>query len=146
MEQLADYFEAPRWQGGQAVVVDDNAASAHMLADFIGMLGHKAQVIFAESETALAEAVAAAQPDVVFLDLMLGRLDGRVVARALRDSGCDAYLIAVTGWGEPEDAGYSLQLGFDEHWTKPLDTHRVEAFMRERPQRVSSEQAISTAA
>ena len=41
----------------------------------------------------------------------------------------------MTGWGEPDDAAYSLQIGFDEHWAKPLDTNRVEVFMRERPER-----------
>jgi CheY-like chemotaxis protein len=66
---------------------------------------------------------------------MLGRIDGHGVARALRERGCNAYLVAVTGWGEPDDAQYSLQAGFDEHWTKPLDTSRVEVFMRERPER-----------
>lgn len=127
--------DPPTWQGAQVVVVDDNAASAHMLADFLRMIGHGADVVSSDTVDGVVEGVLAARPDVVFLDIMLGRLDGREVARRLRERGCEAYLVAVTGWGEPDDARYSLETGFDEHWTKPLDTSRVEVFMRVRPER-----------
>ncbi|HSX59628.1 MAG TPA: response regulator [Tahibacter sp.] len=134
MPQLVIEEPSP-WSGGHVVVVDDNAASAHMLADFLRMIGHSADIVTGDSVDAIVEAVVAARPDIVFLDIMLGRFDGHAVARALRARGCDAYLVAVTGWGEPDDAAYSLQIGFDEHWTKPLDTNRVEFFMRARPER-----------
>lgn len=134
MPQLMIEDPAP-WRGGHVVVVDDNAASAHMLADFLRMIGHGAEVVTGTTQDQLVAAIVAAGPDVVFLDIMLGQLDGHAVAKALRARGCDAYLVAVTGWGEPDDAAYSLQNGFDEHWTKPLDTSRVEVFMRERPGR-----------
>ncbi len=128
--------EPPTWQGGKVVVVDDNGASAHMLADFLRMIGHSAEVVSADTVEGVVDGILAAQPDVIFLDIMLGRLDGHDVAQLLRESGCTAYLVAVTGWGEPDDARYSLETGFDEHWTKPLDTSRVEVFMRVRPERV----------
>jgi DNA-binding response OmpR family regulator len=114
-----------------AVVVDDNLASAFLLADFLRLIGHRADVLPATGVSPLVEAILDRQPDVVFLDLMLGRISGLDVARDLRVQGCDAYLIAVTGWGEPDDRKRSLDAGFDEHWTKPLDTSRVDAFMRE---------------
>ncbi|GMV28478.1 MAG: hypothetical protein AMXMBFR59_06030 [Rhodanobacteraceae bacterium] len=134
MPQLMIEDPSP-WRGGHVVVVDDNAASAHMLADFLRMIGHRAEVVTGATLDQVVAAIVAAGPDVVFLDIMLGQLDGHAVAKALRARGCDAYLVAVTGWGEPDDAAYSLQNGFDEHWTKPLDTSRVEVFMRERPGR-----------
>jgi DNA-binding response OmpR family regulator len=123
------------WSGGHVVVVDDNVASAHMLADFLRMIGHGAEVVTGSTIDAIVDAVVAVQPDIVFLDIMLGQLDGHAVAHALRERGCDAYLVAVTGWGEPGAAAHSLTIGFDEHWAKPLDTNRVELFMRERPER-----------
>lgn len=127
--------ESLPWQRGRVVVVDDNAAAAHMLADFLVMIGHTAEVVSGDSTEAIAEAIVAARPDVVFLDILLGRLDGNAVARAVRERGSEAYLVAVTGWGEPDDASFALQTGFDDYWTKPLDTSRVEVFMRERPLR-----------
>ena len=105
------------------------------IADFLRMIGHSAEVVTGATLDQLVAAIVAAGPDVVFLDIMLGQLDGHAVAKSLRARGCAAYLVAVTGWGEPDDAAYSLQNGFDEHWTKPLDTSRVEVFMRERPGR-----------
>jgi DNA-binding response OmpR family regulator len=127
----------PPWQGGRVIVVDDNQASAFMLADFVRLIGHEADVLAARDEQALVAQILERDPDVVFLDIMLGQLDGRAVARQLRDSGCGAYLVAVTGWGEPDDRAFSLRSGFDEHWAKPLDTARVELFMRQRPRRVA---------
>jgi len=130
--------EPAAWQGGHVVVVDDNGASAHMLADFLRMIGHSAEVVTGDTVERVVDGVLAAKPDVVFLDIMLGRLDGHDVAQLLRERGCTAYLVAVTGWGEPDDARYSLETGFDEHWTKPLDTSRVEVFMRQRPERAAA--------
>lgn len=134
MPQLTIEEPSP-WSGGHVVVVDDNGASAHMLADFLRMIGHSAEIVTGPTENAIADAVIAANPDIAFLDIMLGRLDGYRVVRALRERGCTSYLVAVTGWGEPDDAAFSLQVGFDEHWTKPLDTSQVERFMREKPER-----------
>lgn len=99
------------------------------------MIGHSADVIPAVELEALVDAILAKEPDVVFIDLMLGQLSGHDVVRGLRKKGSEAYLIAITGWGEPDDHRFSLEVGFDEHWTKPLDTSQVEVFMREKPQR-----------
>ncbi|TDR46747.1 response regulator receiver domain-containing protein [Tahibacter aquaticus] len=129
--------QADVWSGGKAVVVDDNAASAFLLADFLRMIGHRADVLASAQLDVLVDAILAKEPDLVFLDLMLGQLSGHDVARVLRERGCEAYLVAVTGWGEPDDQKFSLDVGFDEHWTKPLDTSRVEVFMREKPRRSS---------
>ena len=113
------------WSGGHIVVVDDNAASAHMLVDFLRMIGHSAEVVSGTTVDEIAEAVVAAQPDITFLDIMLGQLDGHAVAHALRERGCNSYLVAVTGWGEPDDAAYSLKIGFDEHFIIAATGDRV---------------------
>lgn len=138
METLEANETGASWTGGRTVVVDDNKASAFLLADFLQSLGHHSEVVTASALDELVEAILAKEPDVVFLDLLLGTLNGHEVARSLRQSGCEAYLVAVTGWGEPDDRQYSLEVGFDEHWTKPLDTGRVELFMRQRPQRAET--------
>lgn len=138
MESRDDLETSTSWRGGHAVVVDDNKASAFLLAEFLQSIGHEAEVVNAPALDELVETILARQPDVVFLDLLLGTLNGHDVARSLRQGGCEAYLVAVTGWGEPDDRAYSLEVGFDEHWTKPLDTTRVELFMRQRPQRAQA--------
>ncbi len=61
------------------------------------------------------------QPDVVLLDIGLPGLDGYEVARRLKTAPACPRLIAVTGYGRPEDHQRAMNAGFDEHLTKPLD-------------------------
>ncbi len=52
-----------------------------------------------------------------------GPLSGFAVARALRDGATagNVRLVAVSGFGLPEDKAKSAEAGFDEHLTKPID-------------------------
>jgi CheY-like chemotaxis protein len=60
-------------------------------------------------------------PDLVFLDVGMPGRSGYDVARSLRDRHAVAALgiVAVTGWGQPEDRELTREAGFDEHLTKP---------------------------
>jgi CheY-like chemotaxis protein len=67
-------------------------------------------------------------PDVAFIDLGLPGFDGLELARRVRASGLRTTLVAVTGYGQPEDRAHALDAGFDEHLTKPVvdaDLRRV---------------------
>jgi CheY-like chemotaxis protein len=67
------------------------------------------------------------RPAVALLDLGMPRLDGYETARRLRkDFGPDLLLIALTGWGQPEDRSRSLGAGFDHHVVKPLDPSTLD--------------------
>lgn len=123
------------WTGGRTVVVDDNAASAGMLADFLRLIGHDSEVLPVTSVQAVADDILLRAPDVAFLDLSLAGIDGRDIAAALRASGSTTHLIAITGFGRPEDIESTRRAGFDEHWIKPLDVDRVERFMAMAPRR-----------
>lgn len=59
--------------------------------------------------------VTAAKPDIALVDLDLPGFDGCEVARRLRrDRSLDAVrLIAVSGYGRPEDRERALNAGFD---------------------------------
>jgi CheY-like chemotaxis protein len=39
------------------------------------------------------------------------------------------YLVALTGYGRPEDRQRALAAGFDAHMTKPVDPDRLCAFL-----------------
>lgn len=123
------------WQGGRTVVVDDNTAAASMLADFLRLIGHDSEVLPISDVTTLARDILARAPDIAFLDLGLAHIDGRDLAATLRAMGCTSHLVAITGYGRPEDMESTRQAGFDQHWTKPLDVDRVERFMASPPQR-----------
>jgi CheY-like chemotaxis protein len=56
----------------------------------------------------------------VLLDLGLPALDGYAVASALRAAGSRALLVAVSGYGRPQDRRPARDAGFDHHLTKPV--------------------------
>jgi two-component system CheB/CheR fusion protein len=73
--------------------------------------------------------------DVVLLDIGLPELDGYEVARRLRQDPQtrDLLLIAVTGYGQPEDIERARQAGFDHHLVKPADPAAVLALLASLP-------------
>jgi CheY-like chemotaxis protein len=88
----------------------------------LGMLGHTAEVAY-DGRSALALA-GSFGPEIILCDIGLpGELDGYGVARTLRATPGlpDMHLIALTGFGTPEDKARALQAGFDGHLTKPVD-------------------------
>jgi CheY-like chemotaxis protein len=62
------------------------------------------------------------RPEVVLLDIGLPGLDGYQVARRLREEvGLDALLVAMTGYGQPEDRRRSREAGIHHHYVKPVE-------------------------
>lgn len=54
------------------------------------------------------------------MDLGLPGFDGLELARRARAGGSTARLVAVTGYGQPEDRRHAVDAGFDDHLTKPV--------------------------
>jgi CheY-like chemotaxis protein len=111
------------------LVVDDNMDVARSMAMLLRAEGHEARTAFS-SEGAL-EALQTWRPDVVLLDIGLPQMDGYEVARRMRayPAGESAVLIAVTGWGQPEDRRRSMEAGFDFHVTKPVEINVIRGLL-----------------
>lgn len=94
----------------------------------------------ADGEAGL-EAALSMRPDVVVLDLMLPRLDGLEVCRALRRRS-NVPILMLTAKGEEIDKVVGLELGADDYVTKPVGMReliaRVRALLR-RPHEVNAE-------
>jgi signal transduction histidine kinase len=103
----------------RVLVIDDNCDSADTLALMLEMLGHEAQRIY--DPRSAQQAVDSFGPEVVFLDIGMPGVSGYDVARQLRASprGDELVLVAVTGWGQPEDRRRTAEAGFDHHLVKP---------------------------
>ena len=81
--------------------------------------GHRVAV--AVDGMAALELATTFQPDVVFIDLGLPGVDGYEVARRLRSTGPKGLcLVALTGYGQPEDRRRTQDAGFDSHLVKPV--------------------------
>ncbi len=113
----------------RVVVVDDNVDAAEMLAQILELLGCEARVAH-DGPDALA-VIAAFAPEVVFCDIGLpDGMSGYDIARSLRQSHDRSLrLIAVTGYGRPEDREQALDAGFDEHATKPINLELIKRLL-----------------
>ena len=109
----------------RVVVIDDNDDAALTLTWLLTIAGHTAEALQIDDPHTLAERILRREPDAVLLDLGLPVISGYQVARALRDRGYAGRLIAVTGYGQPEDRARAVSAGFDEHWVKPISAMQI---------------------
>jgi signal transduction histidine kinase len=105
----------------RVLVVDDNADAAECVAMLLALQGHEARVALSGREA--LEAVEAFRPDIALLDLGLPNLDGYELATQLRAMPQlrGIRLVALTGYGRPEDRQRTQAVGFDDHLVKPVD-------------------------
>jgi len=102
------------------LVVDDNRDTAISGALMLKTLGHEVETAF-DGPTAL-ELARTFRPQALFLDIGLPGMTGYDVARTLRDEGFrDEKIVAVSGYGQPDDRRRSREAGFDHHLVKPVD-------------------------
>jgi two-component system, sensor histidine kinase len=105
------------------LIVDDNVDSADSLAMILNLSGHVAEPVYGGAEA--LERAAAFDPEIVLLDIGLPGIDGYEVARRLKRGGSKARLVALTGYGQPEDVRRAHDAGFDEHLVKPVDVQHL---------------------
>ena len=105
----------------RVLIVDDNIDAATSLSYVLTLAGYQVRV--AHDGNQALEIAGELHPDVVLLDIGLPGISGHEVAQRLREESWarDLQLIAVTGWGQAGDRAKSLEAGFDEHLTKPID-------------------------
>ncbi|HEX8464088.1 MAG TPA: response regulator transcription factor, partial [Abditibacterium sp.] len=85
-----------------------------------------------DGESALQQAKTV-RPDLVILDLMLPKISGWEVCRALRQSAeyrLDAPILMLTARGEEADKVLGLELGADDYLVKPFGMRELVARVR----------------
>jgi CheY-like chemotaxis protein len=104
----------------RVLVVDDNEDAAGMLTLLLESQGHEVRVCYSASD-ALSTAKQSS-PTILFLDIGLPDMDGYELARRLRvlPETARSLLVALTGYGQPQDKERALQAGFDHHLVKPV--------------------------
>jgi CheY-like chemotaxis protein len=102
------------------MVVDDNIDAAQMLAMLLETAGHSV-ALCGDARQALA-AVVENPPALLFVDIGLPGMDGYELVGRLRElpETARASIVAITGYGTPQDRARALAAGFDEHLVKPV--------------------------
>jgi len=110
------------------LLVDDETAITDNLAPFLGRSGFTVAVA-TNGEEALQK-VADQRPDLLILDVLMPRLDGREVLRQLRQGGNWIPVILLTQVGEAGERAMALEEGADDYLNKPFDPHELAARIR----------------
>lgn len=107
------------------LLVDDETAITDRLAPFLSRAGFDVQV--ASDGEAAIEVVLATAPNLIVLDVLMPRLNGREVLRRLRDSGDWTPIILLTQVGESAERAMALTEGADDYINKPFDPNELVA-------------------
>jgi signal transduction histidine kinase/ActR/RegA family two-component response regulator len=118
-------------------IVEDNRDVRDLLRLKLRRLGHS--VIDASDGLEGLRIVLEDRPDLALVDLGLPGIDGFQLAREVREKlGDGVVLVAVSGFGQPDDKRRAIEAGFDEHLTKPADVSDIESLLTRLPPRNSS--------
>jgi signal transduction histidine kinase/CheY-like chemotaxis protein len=115
------------FESRRVLLVDDNHDSREMYRAVLRAHGHHVcEAPNAEKALAL---LADESLDVAFIDIGLpGGMDGYELARRIRKhpKGRNVRLVALTGYGFPEDRVQSREAGFARHLVKPVDADTLQ--------------------
>jgi signal transduction histidine kinase/ActR/RegA family two-component response regulator len=113
------------------LVVEDNRDGRESLRDLLEIWGHEVEL--AENGPDGVKHALGSQPDVALIDIGLPGLDGNEVAQRIRAAldGDRMALVAMTGYGQPEDRRRALQAGFDAYLVKPVDPNELARTLRD---------------
>lgn len=110
------------------VLIEDNSDVRTLMENKLRKLGHEVEG-FRDGEDG-ADEIVERLPDLAIVDLGLPGIDGYEVASRVRERiGHRVYLVALSGFGQPEDKRRALEAGFDEHITKPADTKTLKELL-----------------
>jgi DNA-binding response OmpR family regulator len=126
------------------LLVDDESAITLNLSPFLERAGFTLAVA-ADGEEALRQA-AAFSPDLIVLDILMPKLNGRAVLRRLRQQDDWTPVILLTQVGEAVERAMALEEGADDYLNKPFDPHELVARVRAVLRRMRPGQRPLTAA
>jgi signal transduction histidine kinase/CheY-like chemotaxis protein len=109
----------------RVLIVDDNADARDMLRTFLELAGH--EVHDAVSGPDAVEKTLQVLPDLALVDLGLPGFDGLEVAARLRSDPRThgILLVAMTGYGQPDDRRRTAEAGFEAHIVKPVTSDQL---------------------
>ena len=118
----------------RVLLVEDEPALARGVSDTLRANGF--EVILATDGERGLDAASSGAADLILLDVMLPKINGYEICRALRAQGIDVPILMLTAKGQEQDVILGLNLGADDYITKPFRMGeliaRARAFLRRR--------------
>jgi DNA-binding response OmpR family regulator len=112
------------------LIVEDDPDIAELVGRYLDKAGFNTELVASGREALVA--IAARQPDLVVLDLMLPHVDGLEVCRVIRANEATAAipLIMLTARAEESERIVGLELGADDYLAKPFSPNELVARVR----------------
>jgi two-component system, sensor histidine kinase len=128
----------------RVLIVEDNQDAQDALKCLLELWGH--EVMVASDGNSGIQLALAHRPEVALVDLGLPTVDGYEVAKQIRTALGDSapLIIALTGYGAPEQRAQALSAGFDLHIVKPVDPDRLATLLDEYAATPPSSSATGT--
>jgi DNA-binding response OmpR family regulator len=116
------------------LLIEDEPALVRGLSDSLRANGFEVATA-PDGETGL-DAALRGDAELILLDLMLPKVNGYEICRAVREQGLEMPIIMLTARGQEADVILGLEVGADDYLTKPFRTGeliaRIKAFLRRR--------------
>lgn len=115
------------------LIIEDNRDSADSLAEVLRLSEYDVVVAYTGPD-GLVKA-REFRPEIVLCDIGLPGMDGYEVARAIRQDRTlrSTYLVALSGYAQPEDQRRAQVAGFDSHLAKPPDIDALQRLLADAP-------------
>jgi DNA-binding response OmpR family regulator len=117
---------------GRILIVEDEPALVRGLKDTFASKGF--EVLTAADGASGLDLALSANPDLILLDIMLPKVNGFEICRAIREQNLEMPILMLTAKGQEADIILGLNLGADDYITKPFRlgelVARTNAFLR----------------
>jgi two-component system, OmpR family, alkaline phosphatase synthesis response regulator PhoP len=106
------------------LIVDDDPVIRNLLEQILEPFQeHGVELMTAENGVVALEAVRRERPDIIFLDVMMPKLNGFEVCKIVKNDNeiKDSYIIMLTAKGQEVDKQKAKDVGVDYYITKPFN-------------------------
>src|SRR5438034_3831572 len=117
----------PKVTSERVLIVEDDAAARNGLEQLVKSWGFIAESA-GDGEEAL-EKVTTFRPAIVITDMVMPRMDGLALLRALPQQGADVTTVLLTAQGTVETAVEAMKEGAYDYLTKPVDIQRLKIML-----------------
>lgn len=118
------------------LLAEDEVGLSKAYAQVLIMQGYEVEQVY-DGKAAL-ESANSGTYDLMIFDVMMPKMSGFEVLKALREAGNTTYVIMLTAMSELDDKIEGLELGADEYLTKPIPLKELVARIRSLERRMDT--------
>ena len=118
------------------LLAEDELALSKAYAQVLIMQGYEVEQVYDGKEA--LEVANSGTYDLMIFDVMMPKMSGLEVLKALRETGNTTYVIMLTAMSELDDKVEGLEMGADEYLTKPIPLKELAARVRSLERRIDT--------